>query len=162
MAEQTGELFETGCCPRFNPEPWDGKEIDLRDRLFVRAKVRTVFHIPFGFGRVIMKNMEKVIAANALSPESLLLYRNTSLFSAEVYIAVAGRVPGAKTERLSGTFLTKVFEGPYRDAGKWAKETKAYAKEKGKKPGKLYLYYTTCPRCARKYGQNYVVVFAAV
>ncbi|MGE5758418.1 MAG: hydrolase [Sideroxydans sp.] len=27
---------------------------------------------------------------------------------------------------------------------------------------KLYFYYTTCPKCAKKYGKNYVVILAEV
>jgi len=27
---------------------------------------------------------------------------------------------------------------------------------------KLYFFYTTCPRCAQKYGKNYVVILAQV
>jgi hypothetical protein len=26
----------------------------------------------------------------------------------------------------------------------------------------LYCYYTTCPKCAKKYGKNYVVLLAKV
>lgn len=33
---------------------------------------------------------------------------------------------------------------------------------KGKKAIKYYFYYTTCPKCARKYGHNYIVAFAEV
>ncbi|MBM3208861.1 hypothetical protein FJZ40_01010 [Candidatus Shapirobacteria bacterium] len=62
--------------------------------------------------------------------------------------------------KLSGTFLTKVFEGPYQNAGKWAQKMKEYVAEKGKELKKMYFSYTTCPNCAKAYGKNYVVVFA--
>jgi len=156
------EQSETGCCLRFNPEPWDGKEITFQDKLFIKDSVRTIFHVPFGFGRVMVKNMGKIIEAGALAPEPLLLYHDRSLWKADVYIAVAKEVPGAKMEKLSGTFLTKVFEGPYSHARKWVKEMKAYVKAKGKEPKKLYFFYTTCPRCAKVYGKNYTVLLAAV
>ncbi len=64
--------------------------------------------------------------------------------------------------KLSGTFLTKVFEGPYQNAPKWLKEMEAYVAEQGKKAQKYYFYYTTCPKCAKKWGKNYVVIFAQV
>ena len=32
----------------------------------------------------------------------------------------------------------------------------------GKKAGKYYFYYTSCPKCAKKYGHNYIVAFAEV
>jgi len=39
---------------------------------------------------------------------------------------------------------------------------KDYVKSKGKKIKELYFYYTTCPKCAKHYGKNYVVAFAQV
>jgi len=64
--------------------------------------------------------------------------------------------------KLSGKFLTKVFEGPYQNAGKWAVEMKDYVASKGKELKKLYFSYTTCPKCAKAYGKNYVVLFAQI
>ena len=29
---------ETGCCSRFDPEPWDEKEFELQNKLFAKAK----------------------------------------------------------------------------------------------------------------------------
>jgi hypothetical protein len=63
------EISETGCCPRFNPEAWDEKEITWTDKLFVKDKVRSVFHIPLNFGQVMIKNMEKIQKAGASSKE---------------------------------------------------------------------------------------------
>jgi len=31
---------------------------------------------------------------------------------------------------------------------------------RGQKIRKLLMYYTTCPKCARHYGKNYVVILA--
>ncbi len=63
---------------------------------------------------------------------------------------------------ISGTFLCKVFEGPYQNMRKWIQEMSAFVESKGKKPQKLYFYYTTCPKCAKKYGKNYVAILAQV
>ncbi|HEX7576218.1 MAG TPA: hydrolase [Candidatus Methanoperedens sp.] len=71
-------------------------------------------------------------------------------------------IPGAQMEKISGTFLTKVFEGPYKNAGKWAKEMKGYVSSKGKELKKMYFFYTTCPKCAEFYGKNYTVVLARI
>ncbi len=65
-------------------------------------------------------------------------------------------------QELSGTFLTRVFEGPFRNAGRWAKDMEAFVLEKGRKLKKLYFGYTTCPKCSEAYGKNYVVLFAKV
>jgi hypothetical protein len=153
---------ETGCCPRFNPEPWDGKEIKFQDRLFVKDHVRSFLHIPLNFGKVMVRNMERIQQAGALAKEPLLLSDEKSLWGADVYIAVSKNVPGAEMARISGTFLTKVFEGPYKNAGAWAKEMRAYVKSKAREFKKLYFFYTTCPKCAEYYGKNYTVLLAQV
>ena len=153
---------ETGCCPRFNPEPWGGKEITFKDRLFVKDHVRSIFHIPLNFDKVMVKNMEKIEAAGALAPVSLMLSDEKSLFGSDVYIEVSKDVPGAEMVKMSGTFLSKVFEGPYKDAGKWAKEMINYVKLKGRELKKMYFFYTTCPACAKFYGKNYTVILAEV
>ena len=156
------EQSETGCCPRFDPVPWDEKEITWQDKLFLKDHVRSFLHIPLNFGNVMVKNMEKIKTAGALAPQPLLLSDENSLWGADVYIGVSREVPGAEMERVSGTFISKVFEGPYKDAGKWAKEMKAYVDSKGKELKKLYFFYTTCPKCAEFYGKNYTVLLAKV
>jgi len=153
---------ETGCCPRFNPEPWDEKEVTFENKLFIKDRVKSVFHIPLNFGKVMIKNMEKICNADALMPEPLMLSDENSLWGADIYIAVTREVPDAEMVRISGTFLTKVFEGPYKDVKKWAEEMKAYVKSKKKVLEKLYFFYTTCPKCARFYGKNYIVLLAKI
>jgi len=156
------EESETGCCPRFDPEPWDVKEISLKDKLFLKDHVRSILHIPLNFDKVMVKNMELIKEAGALSPQPLLLSDENSLWGSDVYIAVSKEIPGVQMEKISGTFLTKVFEGPYKNAGNWAKEMKEYVKSKGQELKKMYFFYTTCPKCAEFYGKNYTVVLAQV
>ena len=154
--------IETGCCPRFNPEPWDEKEVTWQDKIFIKDNVRSFLHIPLNFGQVVVKNMEMIEEAGALAPQPLMLSDEKSLWGTDVYIAVSKEVPRAEMARISGTFLTKVFEGPYKNAGKWAKEMKAYVKSKGKEIKKMYFFYTTCPKCAEFYGKNYTVILAQI
>ena len=130
--------------------------------MFVKDHVRSIFHIPLGFGKMMVKNMERIKQAGALAPEPLMLCDAKSLWGADVYIAVSKDVPGAEMVRISGTFLTKVFEGPYKDAGKWAAAMTQYVKVKARQMKKLYFFYTTCPKCAKFYGKNYTVILAQV
>ena len=150
------------CCPRFNPEPWDGKEITWEDKQFVQDRVRSFFHIPLNFGSVMKRNVALIEAADAMPAETLVLSDENSLWGADVYINVAKEVPGARMATMSGTFLSKVFEGPYKNTRLWMNEMDKYVKSRGKQPKKLYCYYTTCPVCAKKYGKNYVVLLARV
>ena len=156
------ENSETGCCPRFNTEPWDEKEVKWQEKLFLKDRVRSFLHIPLNFGRVMVRNMDKIKQADAISDELIVLSDENSLWGADLYIAVNREVPQALMEKLSGTFLTKVFEGPYKDAGKWARQMTEYVKSKGKDLKKMYCFYTTCPRCAKHYGKNYTVMVAKV
>lgn len=160
--EKLYEQAETGCCPKFNPEPWDAKEVTWQDKLFVKDHVRSFFHIPMNFGKMVVGNMERIKKADALAPEPLMLVDEKSLWGADIYIAVGREVSGAEMVKMSGTFLTRVFEGPYKDTGKWVKEMKLYVPSKGKEIKKLYFSYTTCPKCAKYYGKNYVIILAKV
>lgn len=156
------EKSETGCCPRFKPEPWNEKEVVWKNKLFLKDHVISFLHIPLNFGKVIVKNMERIQEAGALSPEPIMLSDEKSLWGADIYIAVSKNVPGASMERISGRFLSKVFEGPYKEIGKWVNEMKDFVKRKGKEMRKLYFFYTTCPACAKYYGKNYIVLLAEV
>lgn len=160
MTDQT--IKSTGCCEPFNPEPWQDKEIVWKDKIFVKDQVTSFLHIPLNMGKKIIKNMEMIEKAGAKSSYQLMLTDEKSLWGADIYIDVAKDVPGAQIAKLSGTFLTKVFEGPYQNAGKWATEMEEYVKSKNKGMKKLYFSYTTCPKCAKVYGKNYVMLFAQI
>ena len=152
----------TGCCPVFEPGPWDEKEITWEDKAFVVDRVRSVFHIPLNFGQVMRRNMELIEAADAMPAEAIVLSDENSLWGADVHIAVTKDVPGARMTSLSGTFLTKAFEGPYRDMRRWIEDMKRHVDSQGRELKKLLFYYTTCPKCAKAYGKNYIVLVAQV
>jgi hypothetical protein len=160
--ETLNEHAETGCCPRFDPAPWDEKEVTFEDKLFVKDRVRSFLHIPLNFGKVMVRNMERITRAEAAAEEMLLLCDENSLWGADIYIAVSKEVPGAEMARISGTFLTRAFEGPYKDVRQWVAQMKDYVATKQKVMQKLYFFYTTCPKCAKVYGKNYVVLLAQV
>jgi hypothetical protein len=156
------QLPETGCCRRFDPRPWDGKTLTWEGKLFVKEHVVTIFNIPLNMGGVMKKSHEQLTLAKAYPETPLMLYDCTSLFGADVYIEVTKDIEGAKMERISGTFLSKVFEGPYSRMGAWMSEMKKFVEAKGKKPQKIYTFFTMCPACAKAYGQNYTVLLAKV
>jgi hypothetical protein len=154
---------DESCCPEFNPEPWDKKEITWESRRFVKDRVRCLFHIPLNFAAVMKRNMAKIQAAEAM-PEGdvLVLADDNSLWGADVYISVGTDVPDAEMATLSGTFLTKVFEGPYSQMRTWMQQMSDYVKSQGKAAKRTLSYYTTCPKCAKEHGKNYVVLLAEV
>lgn len=155
-------IKSTGCCDPFDPAPWDGKEITWNNKLFVKDHVTSFLHIPLNFGQKVVKNMALIEKAGAKAPYQLMLTDEKSLWGSDIYIDVSKDVPGVEMATISGTFLTKVFEGPYQNVGKWAQEMQSFVKGKGKQTKKLYFSYTTCPKCAKTYGKNYVVLFAKI
>ena len=153
---------ETGCCPRFDPGPWNEKEIVFKDELFLKDHVLSFFHIPLTMNKVMKKDVMAIQDAKALREKPLMLFDENSLFGADVYIGVSKDVPGYKMVRISGTFLSKAYEGSFKDMGKWIKDMQDYAKSKNKEIKKLYFFYTTCPACAKYYGKNYTVILAKI
>lgn len=163
MAElELNEKGETGCCPKFNPEPWDGKISEWKDKKFIKGKVKTFMYIPINFGGVISRLMKTIESAGAQVPDNLALSDHTSKWNMDLYLAVDKEVPNTENIALSGKFLSKVYEGDFKETGKWGEDFKKYAGEKGYKIKKLYMWYTTCPKCAKIYGKNYVVTIAEI
>jgi hypothetical protein len=156
------ETQQTDCCPQFEPEKWDNKEIKFDNKLFVEDTVRSFLHIPLNFGAVMTRNMEKIRQAGALVPAPITLCDEKSLWGSTIYIEASKKIPGAGMTRITGTYLCKVFEGPYKNIGQWIKQMYAFIESKGKQAKKLYFYYTTCPKCAKIYGKNYIVILAQI
>lgn len=150
------------CCERFDPATWEDRELTWNEKLFVKDRVRSFLHIPLNFGAVVRRNMALIEAAGAQEEPALMLSDENSPWGADLYIAVTKPVPSATPASLSGTFLSKVFEGPYQNVGRWMGEMHAHVAGKGRSLRKLYCYYTTCPKCAKTYGKNYVVLLAQV
>lgn len=151
------------CCPKFDPTPWDNQEIVWDNKMFVKGKTASFLYMPLNMGSMMKKVWGKVEEAGA-GPDMkdwVMLSKDVSPWKCEHYLAVSKEVPGVENVKLSGTFLTKVFEGPYKDAKNWYQEMLALAKEKGV-PADIYFYYTTCPKCAKKWGKNYVVGLAKI
>ena len=150
------------CCPEFDPGPWDEKELTWEGKQFVKDRVTSFFHIPLNFGAVMRRNVSRLNEADAFPETPLVLSDENSLWGADVYIEVIKEVPDTNMETISGTFVSKVFEGPYREMRSWIEEMTGFVEGKGQALKKMYFFYTTCPKCAKKYGKNYVVILAEV
>ncbi|MBN2209920.1 MAG: hypothetical protein JW709_00860 [Sedimentisphaerales bacterium] len=148
------------CCPKFDPAPWDEKTHVWSQKKFIKDKVFTLFYMPMNFGAVMKKLAAKAANAAGEIPDGLCLSDHTSKWNMDVYLAVDKDISDAQNVTLSGQFFTKVYEGPYKNTGKWCRDFEALAKSKGLNIAKWYMWYTTCPKCAKKYGKNYVVIVA--
>ena len=153
---------KTGCCSLIDASKWDEQEFVWDNKLFVKDHVTSFFHIPLNFGTVVGRVQNKIEAAEAYPSDPFWLSDEVSLWGSDFYSTVDREVPDAEMQTISGTFLSKVFEGSYKNMGSWTKEMTAYVEAKGKKVKKLYFYYTVCPKCAKEFGKNYVVILAKV
>lgn len=153
----------TDCCPRFNPQEWDNQNLHFKDKLFVKAKTRSLFHIPINMGKVFPKTFQDITQADAFSDDDLVVMsRDCSAWTGEHFFSVNKAVPGHEMVTLSGDYMTRVFEGPYRNVRKWQQEMKQSVLAAGKQLKQMYFFYTTCPKCAKYYHKNYVVAIAEV
>jgi hypothetical protein len=150
------------CCPEFNPQPWDDKLHHWQNKMFIKDKVFSVFYMPVNFGSVMKRFNEMLSDTDVEVPDNLCLADHTSMWNMDVYLSVDQQVPGANNTTLSGSFYSKVYEGSFNNTGKWMKDFLALLKSKGMASSKNYSWYTTCPKCAKKYGKNYVVLFAQI
>jgi len=144
-------LIPTGCCPPFDPSTLHEKELSWHGKLFVKERVHGIFHVPIDMRQKVMKAMRGIDEAHARAERPLMLSEELSPWRSDLYIEVSAPVAGADTVAISGTFLTRVYEGPYRDAPKWCADLASYVAAKGRKLEKLYFGYVMCPACAKAY-----------
>lgn len=154
--------METECCPPFDPAPWDGTEHEWNEKRFIKDRVRTFLYIPMNFGHVVQRVMRQVEEAQAGMPEMLCLSDHVSKWGMDIYVGVDREVPGVVNVTLSGKFVSKVYEGSFKETGKWCADFEEFLEKSGYTMKKMYLWYTTCPKCAKKYGKNYVVIVGQV
>jgi hypothetical protein len=154
------------CCPVFDPSKWDNVHHQWTDKLFLKDSVPELFHIPLPgtYKKTITRMWQKAEVAGAEpSPsEFLLLAHDPSAFKGELFMTITKEIPGAECVRLSGSYLSKVFEGNYNEVPRCIKEMNALLSSNQLISKKEYIYYPYCPNCAKKYGHNYIVVISEV
>ncbi len=150
------------CCPKFDPSLWDEKTQVWQDKLFLKDTVCQFMHMPLNIKKVIARMWQTVQKAEAAPADTdfLLLAYDPSPWKSELHMTITKEIPESENVRLSGTFLTKVFDGPYNAAPKWIKAMEQYVASQGKKVRKYYFHYPYCPACAKAYGHNYAIIFA--
>ena len=155
-------IVDSECCPKFDPTLWNEKTFKWENKRFIKDKVFSIFYIPMNFGAVITRLTNKVEKNGADMPDWLCLSNNTSKWKMEILLAVDNEIPEAENITLSGKFMSKVYEGHFKETNIWSKDFETYVKRNGSSIKKMYMWYTTCPKCAKKYGKNYVVIIAEV
>jgi hypothetical protein len=99
---------EKECCPN-----WEGK-------LFIKDGMPVFLHIPLPYlvGKVIGRMWKKAqdAGANTEVKDFLLLMTDPSTWRSDFFMAVTKEVPGTENVKLSGKFVSMVFDGPYNAA----------------------------------------------
>ncbi|MCE8006546.1 hydrolase [Aestuariivita sp.] len=148
----------TECCARFDPTGWDAQELHFENKRFLRAITHSAMHIPLDMGRVFSRVHSHIDASGGYDKADIIvLSRDLSAWKAEHLFAVPRDVPDEDMTTLSGDFVSKVFEGPYRETKRWQEQMQDLVRARGKTPSDVYFFFTTCPKCAKAYGKNYVV-----
>ncbi len=150
------------CCPPFDLKPWDDKILNWQNKKFITGKIRTFFYIPLNFGKTIINLIKKAEASKAQIESALGLTEHTSKWSMNLLLGVDKKVEGANNIVLNGKFYSKVYEGSYSNIGKWIKDFEQLSTKKNYKIKKLFTSFTTCPKCAKKYGKNYVILIGEI
>lgn len=155
------------CCPKFEVDKWDKKTFTWEKKPFIKETIPTFFHIPFP--PMIGKKMRKMFGlaekakANIPNPtDALVMFHDPTPFKSEIFYSVTQEVEGAHNTSLSGTYIAGVFDGPYNSVPKHIKEMEKRLAEESKKAKDYFVHYSYCPKCARKYGHNYMILFAEV
>ena len=150
------------CCPEFDPKPWDEKFFEWKNKAFVKERVFCLYYMPINFGSAMMRLSAKFEKAGYKYEGGPCLTDHTSKWNMNLYVEVDKEIPETERVYLSGKYLSKVYEGPFKNTGIWCNDFEKYAKEKNLIIEKWYMWYTTCPKCSKKYGKNYVVIIAKV
>ncbi len=154
------------CCPLFHPGKWDGIEQVWEGKLFLKDWVPELFHIPLpGSYRRVISAMWKKAGDSGAAPAAndfLLLMHDLSPFKGELYLSVTREIPGQDVVALAGRFFSKVFEGNYGDIRKCIRKMYTLLDSNEVVSVKDYIYFPYCPKCAKKYGHNYIVVVSQI
>ena len=155
------------CCPEFIPEKWDSKTFDWKNKHFLKETIPLLFHIPYPpmIRKKILKMCKIAEESKTVLPHKedvLVLFTDPHPFKSEIYMSVTEPVQNANSVDISGTFITKVFDGPYNAIPKCIKEMDNYLASVGKKANKYYVHYAYCPKCAKESGHNYMILFTEV
>jgi len=155
------------CCPKFNPKLWDNKNHNWKSKPFIIDSMPTFFHIPFTpmIGIKMSKLWNLAKESKKISPNKdkiLILFHDPSSFKSEILVSVTGNVKEANNIKLTGNFFSKVYSGEYNEVPKFIKMMSEYLSNQGKNAKDFYIHYAYCPKCAKKYGNNYMIFFAKI
>lgn len=154
------------CCPEFDPKLWQDKTHHWDQKPFITTSIPVFFHMPLPWliGKAIGKLWQQATEAkvNYDGKDFLLLIDDPTPFKSVFYLAVKKPIKNAENFSLTGTFVSRVYDGSYNAIPKFIKDMNDYLADKKVSNQDFYIHYAYCPKCSAKYGHNYVILFAKV
>lgn len=156
---------ETDCCPRFHPRAWDEKTFVFDDLLFAKARAKSFMYMPISFSKMMTQSQQHIDKAGAKNPDRFfILSQDVSKWHSDHYFEVTKNVPEMEMAQLKGHYMSKVYDGDFKEVPRFIKEFGRYLTDHDESLDMkhFYIFYTTCPKCAKVYGKNYMVFFSRV
>lgn len=117
-------------------------------------------YMPLNMDKVFTRTMDDINRdKQGYDDRYLILSKDVSPFKCDHYFLVKGNVDGYETHKIEGQFYTKVYDGDFKEISSWIKNFENQMKNKNTPLKEMFVFYTTCPNCAKVYGHNYVVLF---
>ncbi len=157
---------EYTCCPVFDAARWNDKTFIWENKQFIRGNIFQLLHISFpGMASRMMRKLWKQAVDASAEPDQddfLMLTHDLSAWKGEIYLPVTRPVKGADNVMLSGTYFTKVFEGPFSLLPQYENEMDILLSHKDILAKRYFFHSSACPLCDRKYPVNNIVAFAEI
>lgn len=151
------------CCPRLEKKEWDKKVHVWKNNVFFYKKhYPAAFYMPIGFGKAVMQSINLLQGKGQFATPPLMVCRNETMWGGDIYVKVKKADPKLPTEKISGKFVSMLFEGDYKNVGTWRKQLEDYCKSKNYAVKEIISHYATCPRCAKEHGGTQTVLFARI
>jgi len=154
------------CCPKFDPQPWEKITHQWKDKPFLFRTIPQFLHMPLPWMyKKVLKDMWERAQELGIAPDVkdfMIFAYDPSPWKSELYLAVTKETPEPDVVKLTGTYVSMVFDGPYSGVPKYIKKMDEYLSSLKKQSKKYFFYFTTCPTCAKKFGHNYIVALSEV
>ena len=137
------------------------KTVSWENKPFIKRHYFALFYMPLGLDGILKELMEDLKSKDLLADKPPgMIWRNEGMFGGDVYLAIKKEDPNYKTEKISGTFFTMLFEGKdYKEVSKWFQVFKDETLKRGKNVKEIMSYYTICPHCQKKFHKIQAVLF---
>lgn len=155
-------MEEQICCQEFKPNNWQDKEFSWENKQFVVSELKTFMYMPLGFGKLMTRIQKLLNTTGTKNIDGMCLSSHSSKWRMNLYTAVDKPISQVENIMLSGNYYSKVYDGPFQETGKWCADFEKSLIAKGYSLKQMYMWYTTCPKCAKKYGHNYVVIIGEI